>query len=231
MPTGVLPEPCLKEWYDSNVPLYAVQASFPASTSLAADVITNTWHLNSAISPDYDNAVDMIHDFYTATPSDANPVMNYIGGLLLDGKIQYKIYNLADTKPRAPVYEDERSVSFPTASALPPEVALVLSFQAEKVSGTPQARRRNRVYIGPFTASANDDGRPTDALLAAIQSSARDLLAAANASVSWNWFVNSPTYAAIAQVDNGWVDDEWDTQRRRGRLATTRELWTSSTPA
>jgi hypothetical protein len=50
--------------------------------------------------------------------------------------------------------------------------------------------------------------------------------AAAIASASWDWVVYSPTDDAYHEVANGWVDNAWDTQRRRGYKPTSRTTFT-----
>jgi hypothetical protein len=37
-----------------------------------------------------------------------------------------------------------------------------------------------------------------------------------------DWVVHSPTHDTNTKVKEAWVDDEWDTQRRRGQRATKR---------
>jgi len=51
--------------------------------------------------------------------------------------------------------------------------------------------------------------------------------------LSVKWAVYSPTTDAVDTIDNafndvldGWVDNAFDTQRRRGPAATTRITWT-----
>lgn len=127
-----------------------------------------------------------------------------------------------------PVYESDFAFS-PTGSApLPAEVALVMSFQAARASGQNQARRRNRVYLGPLGGSApSSDGRPAPGFVTQVARAGSDLAAAASSSVNWNWVVWSPTEQQDYQVDNGWVDNSWDTQRRRGLAPTSRTTFES----
>jgi hypothetical protein len=95
------------------------------------------------------------------------------------------------------------------------------------VSGQPQARKRGRIYLGPFdTTQLNADGRILPACQTTIRNAAQALLTASDVALDWSWAVYSPTNASGVIVDNGWVDNEWDTQRRRGRAATTRSTFT-----
>jgi hypothetical protein len=110
---------------------------------------------------------------------------------------------------------------------MPPEVAICLSYQAAKISGVPQARRRGRVFIGPLNTSAmGTDGRPATAFINALVGAADALKDPAGAP-DWDWSTWSsfdPTVSTV--IDNGWVDNEFDTQRRRGRKYTTRTTFT-----
>lgn len=135
-----------------------------------------------------------------------------------------KIYDMADAKPRVPKYEfTDTAIPWGNLGAnyLPNEVAMCMSFEAVQVSGLPQARRRGRVYLGPFSvnalapADATQQSRPKLALRASIKTWAATM-AAAWQSAGYNWAVYSPTANDAHEVVRVWADDAWDTQRRRG---------------
>lgn len=201
------------------MPTYRTQVQILSSDGVPANYATNTWH---CAAPDltelalWETAlVSFYEDMSTYISSLAKPTSN---------NLYFKHYDIADPEPRAPVLEGFRDYTPNTTGGLPPEVALVLSFQAPKSSGIPQARRRNRIYL-PFITSASNgsDGRPTGPFLTALETAAGDLLAASGpTSANWQWMVYSPTDNAIDLVTSGWCDNEWDTQRRRGRAATLR---------
>jgi hypothetical protein len=58
----------------------------------------------------------------------------------------------------------------------------------------------------------------------------KQMILEANASVRWNWVAYSPTADEANQITNGWVDNAWDTQRRRGLYYSQRGTYTSTTP-
>lgn len=209
---------------------HVLQCTIQADTLLPQDAIVNTFHFQGGVSPDYEDLVDMVHAFYTVAPSGGTALATYLGGNLLNDTINYRIYDFSDSVPRSPVWEEDRSASFGGGTTLPPEVAVCLSFQGTKVSGIAQARRRGRIFIGPLSTSINPDGRPSSTFRTSLAGSARDLLIASNASGDWDWQVYSPTSSTSTNVVDGWVDNEFDTQRRRGRTATTRTVWDDSTP-
>lgn len=125
-------------------------------------------------------------------------------------------YDMADPEPRVPVWEVGWDfLSAPSGAAMPAEVSLCLSFQAVKVSGSPQARRRGRIYLGPFDETPNDNGRPSSSFCTGaangLKAFAEDLVAA-NCSLLVYSRVDGVGRTAV----EGWVDNAWDTQRRRG---------------
>lgn len=138
---------------------------------------------------------------------------------------------------------------------LPSEVALCLSYKNTQSGSTPPARKRGRIYLGPFLSSGmltdvgtDQTSRPSAYL--------RDLvMAAGQYMVSLNdafseWVIYSRPFAgrtAISAEDRAnaggpfrslpaiparagmthaitdlWVDNAWDTVRRRGERASTR---------
>lgn len=138
-----------------------------------------------------------------------------------------KFYDTADPEPRAPVLEYVWNLAVdPSGSALPTEVSLCCSFQADLQSGVPQSRRRGRNYL-PFIGGAAIDGvgRPTGGLITAAVAWGQNLLDFSGMGVGTTWVVHStigdPLATAVV-ITNGWVDNEFDTQRRRGRKATAR---------
>lgn len=213
--------------------LYSFQWIWEAYSERPEDAVTNTWHFfNSSPYEDIDNVRDMLNDFYNEVAPDApDSISSFYSGLSLTGKWTLKAYNLEDDKPRAPVQTWTGDEEFGQSAILPTEVALVQSFQAAQESGLTQARRRNRVYLGPFKAAANNgNGRPDDDLVASMLFAGKQLLIAADTSIRWSWHVYSPTQNAHYPVSNGWVDNAWDTQRRRGLIYTQRGSFTDSTP-
>ena len=209
----------------------------------AEDVVTNVFHFHRDPPigiPDFANLLDIVEDFYSAIPTGDTGAVAGLLGSSLSGDFTFDVYSLDDPTPRVPVASRTGTISNAT-SALPREVALALSFQGATVAGEPQARRRGRVYIGPLSAAVTvidtATGVPAAAALTRIQRAGRDMLAAANASIDWTWGVESPTLRALATgpesftpIQNGWVDNAFDTQRRRGERATARQLWTATTP-
>ena len=61
-----------------------------------------------------------------------------------------------------------------------------------------------------------------------IAQAGEDLLTASLAAADWHWVVYStvqPAGQRTADVVNGWVDDAFDIQRRRGLAANSRQVF------
>lgn len=189
-------------------------------SGLPEDVTVNVWHFRySTLAPtDSANVRDMLQDFYGAL--DPYLAENLAGTGTL------RLYDLSDPEPRQPFAGYAMTLT-PGTSNLPSEVSLCMSFQGDPTSGQPQARRRGRVYIGPLSddALASATGRPAELFVTALVNAGQALLDASQASATWDWIVWSPTAASQFVVTNGWVDNEFDTQRRRGLRATGRSTF------
>lgn len=208
------------------------QVRLPFLSGVPEDIATNTFHFFTTADPpgltEFEEVEDRIQAAYLFAGPYLSSIVSRSGGTV-------RMYLLEDPEPRQPVYEG--LVPLPaanTAASLPSEVALVLSFRGPFTSGAANARRRNRVYIGPLTedASTSSSGvaaRPDplfmDALLSFGAALADDI---GGTTVRWN--VYSPTDGTTFGVIEEWVDNEFDTQRRRGLQATLRDSVTITQP-
>lgn len=200
--------------------IVAQDTALPTSGNLADVIVTTMWFDNTDI---------------TAAVSDIVPVMkgliNNLAGVWSQIVSQnghvIKLTDIADPQPRYPFYEETWNTTVaPSGSTAPPEVSLVASFQGDRLSGVPQARRRGRMYVGPLRLThLGNDGRPTPALITQLTAIMDDFLTASAAMTATTWGVYSRAGSFITEVTNGWIDNEFDTQRRRGRLATSRTVY------
>lgn len=133
---------------------------------------------------------------------------------------------------RVDVYELPEPTGRPKASVVvgsgpwtlqaPGEVALCLSFAKNRND----KHERGRIYcpVSIWPSVGFSSGRPSQAL----QQRVLDLYAQSNSSfpdlggVDWKFGIWSHSQQAFHQAEYAWVDDEWDTQRRRGRKPLTR---------
>jgi len=143
------------------MPIGLVQVAFRHDSGLPEDAAVNTFHFEAtSISASAADVVSDIQDaFYKA--SFPERVDDYLSGLLT-GTADVTVYNLADPQPRVPVLETTLSVDLTTGADLPEEVAFCLSYKAASASGSPPARRRGRIYLGPLNTAALNaaTGRP-----------------------------------------------------------------------
>lgn len=231
--------------------LMAVQVSIPMDTGLLEDAVTNTWHfdgddtLGEDTDAEYHSTVyNLLQTFYQA-----------IDGLIFPARIAspavMRIYDLRDAKPRVPEFEGTIPLTPINDESYPSEVALCLSYQADPVSGMNQRLRRGRIYLGPYCFAARDlgssDARPSPTAVSGIAAAAGVLRDGADTvgGSHVSWAVYSPTWNlgrgptpkgspaitahtlddAFNDVTNGWVDNAFDTQRRRGIAASSRTLF------
>jgi len=214
--------------------LHVFQWAWQGVSGLAEDQFVNSWHFikNGLIDPDYQNVEDMLYNFYTGEgQSDSPSIVNFMTTGNINGDYTLKAYDLTQPKPRTPVYESSGAVSPGGADSLPTECAAVFSFQAETESGENQKRRRNRVYLGPFSVQANDDGLLKGALVERLLFQGRGLKNESTSSYTWSWNIYSPTDDNAEPVWSGWVDNAWDSQRRRGIRKTARGIFNALQPS
>jgi hypothetical protein len=229
---------------------YIAQVALQPKDALPKDVMENVWHFRTgagagvATAPgDGPDIVTKLTNFYTVAAGSAPALDAYLSSSLSEAVI-VKVYDEdAVLKPRPIFYSGTFTLSAAgTAQALPEEVALCVSYYA----GENQKRLRGRVYLGPFGSNANSTGdpaqtpsgsRPAINLIHSIAQAGEALLAASATGASWclRSGIGAGTKAAplvtYNVVTNGWVDNEWDAQRRRRIEATARTIFdaTSST--
>jgi hypothetical protein len=231
--------------------VYKSEAIFQGSSGLSKDQWVNTWYFTGAPPDDptgnqvLNSIAGWINDFYVG---GTDPVCSYMSADILT-PFTIKTYDVSDPKPR-PI----RSLHQPTVvvdltdHVMPSEVALCLSFYATR--NVP--KQRGRIYLGPLSERAMTVGRisvPVAGLLTSMAAAATRLIHQAAAPVHTftddplalptaghlvNWVnhsdigvtgtkaVPSPSYENIT---NGWIDNEWDTVRRRREKATARTLY------
>jgi hypothetical protein len=136
-----------------------------------------------------------------------------------EGQIRVRSYDAQGTVPVYPNGEATRQLGLSPASTVNRDVALVLSFYA----GENRPRQRGRLYIPcSVTGIAATSARPTTTQ----QQKVADLvpILANLGGINVQWCVYSRVDDQARQVTNWWVDNAWDSQRRRGLRPTSRLL-------
>lgn len=212
--------------------LIRAQVRIPYFTGLPEDIVTNTFHFITAGIPatqaELDDIANRIRSFY----GEFDQYLASVLSRTVDA-CQIRMYDLADPEPRTPVDTQTFSLAAAlTVGNLPLECAVVLSYHAAFISGVPNARRRGRAYLGPFYPNANVPGTATafPTVLNTVVSAVVDgaVLLGTDLTEVVTWAQYSPTTGVASPVERGWVDNEFDTQRRRQARATART--TFSTP-
>lgn len=216
---------------------YAMQVSVPYFTNVPEDVVTNTWHFDwlgggAPNAASFDLCMENVRSFYGTAYSGIASVGNWANYMSLTGAV-IKMYNLADPKPRVPVrtWTGTMPGAKDNVVYLPTEVACVLSYHTEYVSGVSKASQRGRLYMGGLGAGwlAAGGASAFPSLLPTARTAlgnSASTLCAASLTDDWGWVVYSPKLGDSFAVAGGWVDNAFDTQRRRGQAATARTLWT-----
>lgn len=197
-------------------------------SGLPEDAAVNVWHLLGTTSADPEAITDQFVTFYGA-----------LGGILAnvvdrtEDACQIQLYDLTDPEPRPPVYTRQFTISGSAAASsdLPAEVAICTSIAQPPVPGFPAGRGRGRAYIGPLNTSVMGAGtgesqRVSSGTQDTIAGMTRALVEAlAGTTGAPQLAIFSRTNNTLYPVLRGWVDNAFDTQRRRGVEATTRVTW------
>jgi hypothetical protein len=219
--------------------LMKAQVTIPLDNAIPADYITNTFYfdgddtLGEDTDAEYHSAVqNLLTTFYQAIDQDLFPES-------ISSPATVKVYDMRDALPRVPELTFTIALTPSVNRALPHETAICLSFQGDPVSGVTQARRRGRVFLGPLAQSilTTDPGPPyvSSTIRTTIANAAATLENGLDTAVGSHvsWAVYSPTLDVTETIDdafndvtNGWVDNAFDTQRRRGQAPTARTTWT-----
>jgi hypothetical protein len=193
------------------------------TSSLPRDACVNTWYClgaaTEAVCASFGGALGSFYDQISGVLArDIAPATSRI-----------KFYDMEAPKPRVPIHDMALGMGgAPVNTPLPHEMACCLSFQGTRMSGVSQARRRGRVYLGPLgTNVLTSDGKLSSTETDVIRDAAETLLTASTEAPSWSWVVYSERSDpdATTFVTNGWVDDAFDVQRRRGVDPTARQTF------
>ncbi len=209
------------------------QVVLAGTTGFPRDNVVNTFHFDRAGSTvPLATVLPLVRDaligFYNSAPTStsANPICNWISTLMDRGanKSTVKIYDLSQPAPRVPtIYQFQLGAASSSDTGLPTEVAMCLSLK----TATLTRRGRGRVFIGPLVQPAvvfdPPNIHPNGGLLNSLRYSGADLRNAVNPSAGMPaWSVYSRLANVMHTVTEVWVDNEFDTQRRRGHRATQR---------
>lgn len=218
------------------MPVVRAQVQYPTLTGLAEDVQQNVFHLFSASATLTQIATAFMANYLDVVVAQGA----WMSSQIFEDTFLVDFYDMADAEPRVPYQSSEfGSVSMSAGTSLPLEATMCVSFAGPVVSGANPARRRGRVYLPtPITSSIDTstgkvvwDSAYINEVRTAFVSFAEGL---DDASPSVQLVVYSPTAdaegatltEATTIATRGWIDDEPDTQRRRGKRQGTKSAYT-----
>lgn len=227
---------------------YKCQVEIPNVTGLPIDKSVNTWYFKSTQvgtqTQETDDIANALFAFYNGIDELLSDKVT--------SPARLKIYDHNEAPPRFPIFDENFVIQPGVGASLPNEVAICLSFKAADVSGGNRRRRRGRVYLGPWLASVGNsqtgdqgvDSADRTTIAGAAGSNLLPVLTPQSLSViEWCVFSRSdalglaigaagpaeePDYTdaeltlGYHPVVECWVDNAFDTQRRRGVRPTTR---------
>ena len=209
-------------------------AIFHGPSGLAADDIVNTFHFSTV--DDYadlaSRAAEKIVQFYTNVSAggvQVNPIVYYFSPWV-QTTWEIRTYDLAQAKPRVPIITEYTMTGRPAGGGLPEECAVALSYHGNPPNG---ARRRGRIYLGPLAtwggtqATATAPARPHNDLVRDVCVSAHELAEDPVFDVGWSIRSSLPAQNFV-RITGGYVDNAFDTQRRRGPDPDGRTTFTTS---
>lgn len=207
------------------MPVMRAQVVLPYTSGHPEDVSVNVWHFRTSdkAQATFDSIADALQAFYNGIRTMFPSSLDLAGASV-------RFYDLADAKPRPPLGEQLLGLTPGGLNAVgPSEVAICLSFHGTRIAGVNPARQRGRIYLGPCSSTIIIGSIVPGTTVSAIIQRANELLTTSNGA-TWDWVIYSqalandpaPFVPADTTVVGGWVDNEWDTQRRRGTKSTIR---------
>lgn len=227
---------------------FLARVILPSLSGIAKDVVVNDFAFGTPDDSAPDSAAigaatSHLTEFYNTTASGASHAVCYYLSSGLDhgsNKVRIDYYHIVVGDLGSPFHSDNFTLgSSGGSSNLPDEVAIATSFHAdltdisEELSDhtRPRARRRGRVYLGTLSDTArgldaNGHAVVSNGARADIALSSKGLHDAAVAAGLVTWSIWSRAAVTVFPVQAGFVDNAFDTQRRRGIAASTRSSWT-----
>lgn len=185
---------------------YKVQVSAAVDTILPRDRIVNTFHLDDhGVTSDPNGLAE-----------DACGVFETLYGSARE--IAVRLYDTGDA-PNYPVGEFVRQAGQAgAASSDPREVALCLSYYGER--NLPRTRGRMYICVAACQNVSANGVRPNAFAGQQLLDLANGIAGLGGPDVDWVWW--STINGDHGPVKHSYVDDEWDTVRKRGLRSSTR---------
>lgn len=198
---------------------------------MATDVMVITQGASGLSHDRYVNTLHFDGDQWDASQTDElwskfNTFHSAHAGGLSGGTVHEIRCYTPGPNPGGPYFSKKYALTTAGSTAGPQEVALCLSYAAVDDPEASTNRRRGRIYLGPFKIATVGAERPTAPLITA----ALDLgtgIAQVGLAANVTWVMRSQIDNSYHKIESIWVDNAWDTQRRRGlepTLKTVRDV-------
>lgn len=235
---------------------YQLVVKLSSVSSMPEDSVENVLHVGWDTIVGYQDFIDATIDFFNvAAPTASAPLATRISDSISRAANQcsVSVYEINDLTGATPMGSPVKVQTFTMGasdgtSPMPEEVATVISFNADltnapvsQVNPTPppafirpQSRRRGRMYVGPLQISAGTDVglvlRPSTNWIGDLGKAFKELAETVNAVAPGDNYLGiwSRADAEVHEIIAGYVDNAWDTQRRRGLAPTSRTPFTIS---
>lgn len=205
------------------------QVVLPLSTNLPEDIVTNTYYWQTGDTNPAAERTEIANRIVAAYNAMGPNYSADVSRAANACRIKY--YDLSQPEPRLPILESGFTLvasGQPTVGS-PQEIAAVLSFRSSQVPGFPLARRRGRVYLGPWAPTLLASSYVPTALVTGIRQFGERLLTPVDVLQEVTWCQYSSTTGLMLAVVTGHVDNAWDIQRRRGIRANARQTFGTPT--
>lgn len=222
-------------------PMAFVRATvkLPYTGGLSRDVAENTFSFscNDGFNSTAQTAiVNRLKDFYNtaALGGASHSISYYISPLVSRASLACSIV-MAETNVTTGVQVGDSVEATWTiggaensATSLPLECAVCVSYSGDPDGGfLPKGQRRGRIFLGPLTnTTLNAATDPSVATTFRNEAAAAAAALAGSADTTAAWVIWSRVANAVTGISRGYIDNEFDTQRRRGNDATSRTTWT-----
>jgi hypothetical protein len=225
------------------VPTYKTVVTIQRKSGIDRDAVQNVFHLaapsGAPSSTDFGNAMGHIKNFYDDIASALSSCLS-----VAPNSILVEFTKLTAEKPAPGTGlgppQSAGTVSFatgPVTVGLPSEVSACLTLDGTVITDAeegpggirPASRKRNRKYIGPLSVNASTaesvtlEPKLTSQVRALIIQAFLEELVTGLESKGWLPMVFSPTLWSVLPILSVWIDNAFDTQRRRGEDATSRQ--------
>jgi hypothetical protein len=207
--------------------LYRVAVNLQDISGLPRDQYESSFYFwdTEVLPPIFTGWATALKNFY-------GNIANFLSPQLATSLSTIKVYRMADTRPRAPIFEESFNPFASTgagSAALPAEVACCLSLQGPvQPSPVKPQSYRGRIFVGPLATAAmssstgvTKQSRPDPGFIASLYTAAVAIGTAINTPTT-EWVIRSEKQHMLYPVVSVSVDDAWDTMRSRGDRPTAR---------